>query len=182
MVLVGNHDTDKRLSLDGIPHLKDRRKGAGTLHLHLYPVIIFHMVANRPPGRIDGIGFRADVRRHGSRMRTPIVEYFWNMLYVFRLFRQPKNHVVILTPVILRPKQTGLLKKRRVEYREMTNIIIGPQIVRRIVRLKMQHDQIIQIRRSKRSLIRIHIICMFLADDFHTFIQKTWMHHIIMIE
>ena len=64
----------------------------------------------------------------------------------------------------------------------MADIIVGTQIVRRIIRLKMQHNQIIQIRRRKSRLVRIYIICILFTDDFHALIQKTGMHHVVMIE
>ena len=70
------------------------------------------------------------------------------MLYVFRLFGQPEDHVVVLASVIFRAEQPALLQKFFIKYGKMTDIIVGAQVVRLIVRLKRHHDQIVQVWRG----------------------------------
>ena len=109
VILVGNHNTHQRLSADGVFYLKDRRKGPGTLHLHLDPVIISHMIMDRPLCRINGIGLGVDVRRHRSRVGAPVIQDLRDVLYVLCLFGQTEDHVVILAAVIFRTKQSAPL-------------------------------------------------------------------------
>ena len=182
MILIGNHNTDQRISFNRIFNLKNSRKRTGALHLHLHTVIIPHMVMNRTLRRIDCIGFGADVRRHRVRMRTPIIKNLRNMLHIPRLLRQTQNHIMILASVVFRTEQSGFIQKLCVKYREMTDVIIGPQIIRGIVRLKMKDNQIIQVRRRKCGFIRIDIIRALFADHLHTFKKQAWMHHIIMVK
>ena len=52
----------------------------------------------------------------------------------------------------------------------MADVIIGTQIINRIVRLKMHGQHLIDIPALKRSFIAVYVIRILLIDDLHIFI------------
>ena len=64
----------------------------------------------------------------------------------------------------------------------MTNVIVGTQIIRRIVRFKMHGQHVINIGALKGGFITINIVCILLVDCLYIFKQNRGMQHIILIK
>ena len=89
---------------------------------------------------------------------------------------------MILASIVLGTEQPGLLQKILIKHGEVADIVVGPQVVRGIIRFKMQDNQIVKIRGGKGCLICIDIIRILLTDCLHTLKEQARVHHIIMVK
>ena len=60
-------------------------------------------------------------------------------------FGQPQYHIMILASVELGAEQLGTVQQLPGKHAEMTDIVIGPQIINGIIRLKMHGNHLIDI-------------------------------------
>ena len=92
------------------------------------------------------------------------------MHHTLRPVCQPQNHIVVLAAVKLWAEQLRTIQEFSRKHAEMTDIIIGTQIINRIVRLKMHREHFIDVPALKRGFIAVYVICILLINDLHIFI------------
>ena len=119
---------------------------------------------------------------HTAFMASPVIQKLWNMHDMLCPVCHTKDHIVILTSVKPGTEQLLPFQKPFCKHAEMTDIIIGPQIVHRIIRLEMHGQHFVDITVLKCGLITVNIIGILLVDCLHIFVQRTRMQDIIMIK
>ena len=111
MILVGNHNGNKRPLQKRITDPENGRERPGALHLDVHAIYVLDMVVYRALGSVHRIGFRVDVLSHACLMGTPVIQGLRYMVYQLCLRGQTKNHVVILASVILAPEYARLVQQ-----------------------------------------------------------------------
>ena len=105
------------------------------------------------------------------------------MNHTFGFRGQPQNHVMVLAAVKFRAEQRHTLQQFPVKSTEMTDVIIGPQIIRSKIRLKMERNHVVNRLISLESgLIAINIVRSLLTDHLHILIEHTRVQHVVMIK
>ena len=120
--------------------------------------------------------------RNTSRVVTPVVQHLRHMYDLLRSVCEPKNHIMILAAVVLRSEKRLSLQQCPLKHAKMTDVIICSEIVRRIVRLKMYNQHMIDIAALKGRLITVEMIRPLLIDRLHILKQHAWMQNIILIQ
>ena len=137
--------------------------------------VVSQMLCHRPPCRLYGIGLGLNIAGHTACMASPVIQKPGHMNHIPGPVRQPKNHIVILTAVKPCPKQLFLLQKTSGKATEMADIIIGSQIIRCIIRLKMKSQHFIDVPILKGGFVTVNIICLLLINHLHILIQYAGM-------
>ena len=96
--------------------------------------------------------------------------------------RQTQDHIVVLRTVKSCTEQFLAFQKFSGKDAEMTDIIVGPQIIRCIIRLKMHGQHFINIVLLEGGLITVQIIRTLFIDFLHIGIQYGRMQNVILIE
>ena len=140
------------------------------------------MVCHSSLRRSHYIRLCVDPGGHTALMASPVIQKLWNMHDMLCPVCHTKDHIVILTSVKPGTEQLLPFQKPLSKHAEMTDIIIGPQIVHRIIRLEMHGQHFIDITIFKGGFIAVNIIGILLVDRLHIFVQRTWMQDIIMVK
>ena len=98
------------------------------------------------------------------------------------LVSKSQDHIMILTSVIFGTEKLHAIKEFPLKAAEMTDIIVGSEIIYRKIRLEMKRDHFVDIIILKCGLITVDIVRTLFIDDFNIFIQYARMQYIIMIE
>ena len=94
-----------------------------------------------------------------------------------------QDHIMILTAVELRTEQLRTVQQPSGKGAEMTDIIVGPQIIRRIIRLKVQGNHVVYGGVSlKRRFVAVNVIRTLLTDRLHILVEDAWMQHVVMVK
>lgn len=83
------------------------------------------------------------------------------MHHALRPIRQTQYHIMILASVELGAEQLGTVQQFPGKHTEMTDIVIGPQIINGIIRLKMHGNHLIDIAIFEGGFITVDIIRIF---------------------
>ena len=93
-----------------------------------------------------------------------------------------KDHIVILTSVELGPEEFCSIKKSSLEHTEMTDVVIGSEIIYCIIWLEMHSYHLIDVITLEGGLITIDVICVFLIYCLNIPVQNLGMKYIIMVK
>ncbi len=140
------------------------------------------MVGNCALCRLYSIRLCIDAGRHASLMGAPVIEQSGNMHDFFRPVRQPQYHIMVLTAVKFRPEKLRSFHQPLCKHTEMTDIVVGAQVVRRIVRLKMHSQHPINVAALKGRLVTVQIIRPLLVNRLHISKERTRMQDIVVVE
>ena len=182
MILVGYNDGNLRCAHDLVANPENSLEGPCALDLEMLISMPPQMLRHRPLGRRYGVGLGPDAGGHAARMAPPIIHQSGHMDNFFRPVREPKNHVVILTAVEFGPEQLVSLQKPSGKHAEMADIVVGPEIVRRIIGLEVHGKHMIDIVHLKGGLITVEVVRPLLVDGLHILIQHAGMQHIVLIQ
>ena len=140
------------------------------------------MIRHRILCGLDGVRLGVDIGGNASRMASPIVEKLWHMHHILCPVGETQDHIMVLASVKFRAEQFRSVEKLPCKHTEMTDIIVGTEIVNGVIRLKMHGQHLIDISALKGSLITVYVICVFLIDHLHILVQRAGMQNIIMIK
>ena len=140
------------------------------------------MICHRASCGVYGIALGADVRGHASRMGTPVIQKSRHMNDMFRPVGQTQDHIVILAAVKLCTEQFGAFQQTSLKYAEMADIIVGPQIIRRVIRLKVHGQHMVNIISFKGRFITVNIIGLPFVNHLHIFIQRFRVQNIVVVK
>ena len=104
------------------------------------------------------------------------------MDHIPRLVCQAQNHVVILAPVKFGPVQLRPLQQLFIEHAEMTDIVVGTQVVDGVIRLEMHGDHLIHIAVFEGGFVAVDIIRVLFIDHLHIFIQHAGMKQVVVVK
>ena len=82
---------------------------------------------------------------------------------------------MILAAVKLRPEQPRLFQQFLRKYREMTNVVIRPQIVNGKIRFEVNGQHVINAVSLKSHLVTVNIIRILLTDRPHILVKHRRM-------
>ena len=182
MILVGDHDGDLRISQNLIADPENCGTGSGTGDLKMFESMLFQMIRHGTLCRLDGIGLCVNTGGGTARMASPVIHQSGHMYDLLCSVRQTQDHIVVLRTVKSRTEQFLAFQKFSGKDAEMTDIIVGPQIIRCIIRLKMHGQHFINIVLLEGGLITVQIIRTLFIDFLHIGIQYGRMQNVILIE
>ncbi len=130
------------------------------------------MIRDSAFGGVDRVCFGGNIARGGARVTSPIIQEFRHMYNLARLVRQPQNHVVVLRAVKLAAIELFSLKELPVKTGQMTDIIVRPEIIDRVIRLEMNRHKVIQVRFPERRLVAVQIIGALFVNDLRVLVQN----------
>ena len=140
------------------------------------------MIRHRSPCGLHHIGLCVNPRGDAPLMAAPVIQKFWHMHHLLCPVRQPQDHVVILAAVKPGAEQLRPVQELSVEDAEMADIIVGTQVVHRIVRLEMHGQHLIDVPAPESGLITVNVVRIPLIDCLHIFVQGAWMKNIVMVK
>ena len=182
VILVGDHDGDLRISQNLIADPENCGTGSGTGDLKMFESMLFQMIRHGTLCRFDGIGLCVNTGGGTARMASPVIHQSGHMYDLLCSVRQTQDHIVVLRTVKSRTEQFLAFQKFSGKDAEMTDIIVGPQIIRCIIRLKMHGQHFINIVLLEGGLITVQIIRTLFIDFLHIGIQYGRMQNVILIE
>ena len=101
---------------------------------------------------------------------------------MLRIVRQAQNHVMILAAVKFCPKQLRAVQQLSGKYAEMTNIVVGAQVVDGIIRLEVHRDHLVDVRALKRRLIAVNKVRILFVDRLYIFVKCAGMQNIVVVK
>ena len=182
MILVGNNDRNLRFPDNLITDFKNRLKGAGAGNRKVFEAVSAQMIRNRASCRFDHVRLCLDIARNASCMGAPIIQKLRHMDDMLRIVRQAQNHVMILTAVKFCPKQLRAVQQFSGKYAEMTDIVVGAQVVDGIIRLEVHRDHLVDVRALKRRLITVNKVRILFVDRLYIFVKGAGMQNIVVVK
>ena len=140
------------------------------------------MIRDSAFGGVDRVCFGGNISRGGTRVTSPIIQKFRHMHNLPRFVRQPENHVVILRAVKLAAVELFPFEQLPVKTGQMTDIIVRPEIVDRVVRLEMNRHKVIQVRFPERRFVAVQIIGALFVDDLRVLVQNRRVQIVVMVK
>ncbi len=182
VILVGDDHGHLGRTDNLIADAENRLKGSCSGNPEILKAVLPQMLRYCSLCRLNGIGLCINPGSHTARMTSPIIHQSGHMHDFLRIIRETQNHIVVLAPVEFRPKQLITVQKGSCKHAEMTDIIIGTQIIRCKIRLKMHGKHLIDIAALEGGLITVQIICPLLIDGLHILVQHGGMQNIILVK
>ncbi len=167
MILIRNNDRYKRPARQLVFDPEDRCKCPGALYFKIPVTQLRQMICNGSFCSIYGISLGIDGGCHASLVGSPVIQDPRNMHDMFCLCCQTQDHIMILTAVKLAAEQFFSLQQFSCEHAEMTDIIVGEQVIRCKIRLKVHRDHMIDAVSFECGFITVNIICILFADCLH---------------
>ena len=99
-----------------------------------------------------------------------------------RVVREPQDHVVVLAAVEFGPKQLLPVQELPGEDAEMADVVVGPQIVRGVVRLKVHGQHAVDVVPLEGGLIAIQIIRILFIDSPHILVERAGVEQVVLVQ
>jgi hypothetical protein len=89
---------------------------------------------------------------------------------------------MILAAVKFCPKQLRAIQQLSGKYAEMTNIVVGAQVVDGIIRLEVHRDHLVDVRALKRRLITVNKVRILFVDRLYILVKCAGMQNIVVVK